>query len=224
LHVATLGWHVPGYEVELVHVGGGVLTPASAVGTASGGRTGTGALVPPEPPPTPDEEPPAAAPVPPPEDRVAVPVPAEPVPDDPEQVVMVVGRQEKPSPQSASTVHDRGHRQTHWLRVDSEQLVGSTFTGSQTVLGGHGVVAAPPVQVVTVWLRQTMPVPQSVSAVQLEVWASARVARAMVATRPRMADRGLLVFIGAPSSTARTRTACLVPAPFARIGLVAQPF
>lgn len=84
LHVLTLGWQVPGNEVELVQVGG-VLTPASAVGMASGGGTGL-----PAPPPTPDEEPPEAAPVPAPEERVvAVPLPTEP--DDPEQVVLVVG-------------------------------------------------------------------------------------------------------------------------------------
>jgi hypothetical protein len=96
--VVTFDWQVPGNEVELVQTGS---LPAPPSTNEGGGGTGTPS--PPDPPPVPEAAPPLADPV------SADPLPVAPGLDA-EQVVVPIGWQTKPSPQSASRLHGNCHR------------------------------------------------------------------------------------------------------------------
>jgi hypothetical protein len=77
-----------------------------------------------------------------------------------------MGWQTKPSPQSPSPLHGSCHRYAHRLMVEAVQVGVSTVVGVQIAAGSH-LTAAPPVQVVTVWLWQIMPWLQSASLAQV---------------------------------------------------------
>ena len=153
VQLVTLAWQLPGKDVVVVHKGA-VVVPASGAGLEGG----AGSAPEPLPPPVPDEE-------------DAVPVPPETGPD-PEQLPIVVGWHAKPSPQSASALQGSCHLYVHREVVVLVQIgsVGGGV-GAQTVLGSHlTATAVPPLQVVVVSPRQTMPWPQSASAWQGAGW------------------------------------------------------
>ena len=99
------------------------------------------------------------APTLPPELPLALPAPV--VDPLPQHSPVTVGAQEKPSPQSASALHGNAHLN---VQVETVWLVQMGLLG-HFVLGGQGGVS-PSEQVVWVWAWQTMPAPQSLSAVQ----------------------------------------------------------
>jgi hypothetical protein len=123
--------------------------------SAAGGAVGDAELPPPDEPAEPEEE---------------VPPDATPVPDPPddEHIPITCGWQVKPSPHSALALHGSCHLKAQTDRVVVVQVVGSgaTFVG-QSLLGGQGATADPPLQEVLDSEWQTMPLPQSASAVQL---------------------------------------------------------
>jgi len=184
--VLTFNWQVPGNEVEVVQTGW-LAVPASAVAVG-----GTGGISAPEAPPVPEVDPPLAFPVP------AVPPPVAPG-LDPEHVPRTVGWQTKPSPQSPSALHGKLHRYAHWLTVELVQVGASTGTGGHTVFGGQSTgAAAPPEQVVTVSLWQTMPWPQSASLVQ--VWPKLALAWSRRASVARARTKVFVVRMSSPPS------------------------
>lgn len=145
--VGSCSWQKPGNDVVVMQSGGAV--------TMSAGRAR-------------GEAPPAPA--------VGVAVPAlpelpVPTPAPPEQVAVTVGLQVKiASPQSASALHGNCHRNAHMDRVIGVHVVVVVSAGgtSHLVFDGQGGVAGavPPVQMENVSLWQTIPAPQSASAVQ----------------------------------------------------------
>ena len=132
--------------------------------SASGGAVGDAELLPPA-LPAPDEPAEPDEDVPPPD---ATPVP---VPPDPEHIPITWGWQLNPSPQSALALHGSCHLKAQTDRVVVVQVVGSgaTFAG-QSALGGQGATAEPPLQALVDSEWQTMPLPQSASAVQVLGW------------------------------------------------------
>jgi hypothetical protein len=139
VQVVSFTWQVPGYEVEVVQIGV-LLVPPSGIT----GGSGSGTPSPPDPPPVPDAAPPPAD-----------PGAADPVPGllgaDAEHVVMLMGWQTNPSPQSASRLHGNSRRHAHRLMVESVQTGASAGVGVQTPSGSH-LTPALPVHEVTVWL------------------------------------------------------------------------
>jgi hypothetical protein len=144
--VSALGAHQPGNEVVVVQLsgGGGATKPGSA-----------GAVAPvlgAEPPPEPD-----AVPV---EPGAATPLP-------PEHMPLTVGLHLNPAPQSVSVLQGSCQVNMHVETFVSVHVGGggATFAPQSVVLGAQAG-AVPPVQLEIVSVWQTMPVPQSVSAVQ----------------------------------------------------------
>jgi hypothetical protein len=91
-----------------------------------------------------------------------------PEPPDDEHIPITWGWQLNPSPHSALALHGSCHLKAQTDRVVVVQVVGlgATFP-EQSVLAGQGATAEPPLQALVDSEWQTMPLPQSASAVQL---------------------------------------------------------
>jgi hypothetical protein len=140
VQLVIVGWQEPGYEVMVVHMGGGSATMPASLGAA--GRR--------EPPPLPVEPLPVEPlPVVPP---VVMPLPTEPLPA---HAPVTLGLQVKPAPQSESMLHGSCHLNAHIfvvvvVHISWGGLAGAPASG-QAWLGGHaGVATAVPEQAVEV--------------------------------------------------------------------------
>jgi hypothetical protein len=135
--------------VVVVHIGGG--GGGGAPASLGGAKPGSGRAVPP----------------------LVVPPPLDPLPA---HEPVTLGLQEKPAPQSASMLQGSCHLNMQLLvvvvvHISSGGLGGAPASG-QAWLAGQlgGATAEPPEQAVEVWAKQTMPAPQSASALHALAW------------------------------------------------------
>jgi hypothetical protein len=138
--LVAFGWHHPGNDVIVMHIG----ADASAI---AGGGSGSGG-----------GDPAAAS-----DGPTATPTPT---PPPPEQAPVTLGAQVKPSPQSESMLQGSCHLNAHTLVVVVVQVSVVFTLASQGWSRAQGADSPLPEQDVDISAWQTMPAPQSESAAQ----------------------------------------------------------